>query len=247
MKLNIVTETEAQRWSLRRDAENLAAWTPGAVVATQPDPDADVNMFVNYALYRPVNTVATAMFTHRERGEPLASRFDEVAREAHWCFAMCRRTLSLLPQWKASLMWVWPSPQFYRDRLVLGVCGREYKSGRKRMGWLDDLRAIPGVEVRATEGKLRWEDMPAWYDGLDYLVVIADNEGGPKPVTEALARGCPVIAPDVGYCWEFPVIQYTSKAELLDIVRRLAIPRDAWAGTAKHVAEVHERLVKWMS
>jgi len=246
MRTNIVTETEAQRWSLRYDAENLAAHIPGAVVATKPDPTADVNMFVNYALYEPVETVTTAMFTHREFEGPLVARFDEVTERVDWCFAMCQNTLRKLPQRKASVLTVWPGPQFYRDApLVVGVCGRDYKSGRKRMGWVDELRAIPGVEIRTTGGRVAWQDMPAYYDGLDYLVVISENEGGPKPVVEALARGVPVIAPDVGYSWEFPCIRYRTKSELLDIVRRLVMPRDGWARTGAHVQEVHERLVKW--
>jgi len=110
------------------------------------------------------------------------------------------------------------------------------------MDWVDELRAIPGVLVTTTDGKIPWLDMPGYYDGLDYLVVISENEGGPKPVVEALARGVPVIAPDVGYCWDFPVLRYRTKDGLLDIVRRLAVPRDAWAATAQHVMETHREL-----
>jgi len=62
-------------------------------------------------------------------------------------------------------------------------------------------------------------------------------------VPEALARGCPVIAPDVGYCWEFPVLRYSTKEELLEIVRGLVIPRDGWRQTAQHVAEIHRNLI----
>ena len=243
MKLHIVTETEAQRWSLRMDAENLARETPGAVVNTVPDPGADVNMFINYALYQPVDTVTTAMFTHREREGPFRAKFDAVKQAVDWCFAMNWHTLALLPPEKSSVMWVWPDPRYYRDKLVLGICGRAYKSGRKRMEWVQDLQAVPGVEVRTTRGKISASDMPGYYDGLDYLVVVADNEGGPKPVVEALARGCPVIAPNVGYCWEFPVLRYRTKEELLGIVRSLVIPRDAWKRTARHVADVHRRLM----
>lgn len=243
VKLHIVTETEAQRWSLRMDAENLARETPGAVVGTAPDPGADVNMFVNYALWQPIETITTAMFTHREREGPLRQTFGGVAWMVDWCFAMNRHTLALLPEKKSSIMWIWPDPRYHRDRLVLGVCGRAYKSGRKRMEWVKDLRAIPGVEVRTTGGKIPAANMPYYYDDLDYLVVIADNEGGPKPVVEALAMGCPVIAPDVGYCWEFPVLRYSTKEELLSIVKGLVIPRDGWKRTARHVAEVHGRLL----
>ena len=243
VKLHIITETEAQRWSLRMDAENLAREIPGAVIGTSPDPRADVNIFINYALYESVRTIATALFTHRERTEPLGSRFDDVARRVDHCFAMNRHTLALLPTGKSSILWVWPDPRYHGGRLILGICGRDYQGGRKRMEWVKDLRAIPGVEVRTTEGKIPAVNMPYYYADLDYLVIIADNEGGPKPVVEALARGCPVIAPDVGYAWSFPVLRYETKEELLKIVRGLVIPRDGWKRTAQHVMAVHERLV----
>jgi len=242
VKLNIVTEKESQRWSLLYDAENLVEWMPGAVVADKPDPTADVNMFVNYALYEPVDTVTTAMFTHLEHEGSLVDTFLDVAEAVDWCFAMCQKTLWQLPPEKSSILTVWPSQQFYRSHLNIGVCGRDYKSGRKRMDWVDELRAIPGVLVITTDGKIPWLDMPGYYDSLDYLVVISENEGGPKPVVEALARGVPVIAPDVGYCWDFPVLRYRTKDGLLDIVRRLAVPRDAWAATAQHVMETHREL-----
>jgi len=180
MKLNIVTETEKQRWSLRYDAENLAEWMPSAVITEKPDPEADVNMFINYALYEPVDTVTTAMFTHLEKEGKWVDVFFEVADAVDWCFAMCKNTLRRLPKWKSSIMTVWPCPQYYRDNLTIGICGRDYKSGRKRMHWVDELRAIPGVVVKTTDGNVAREDMPAYYDGLDYLVVISENEGGPS-------------------------------------------------------------------
>ena len=226
------------------DAENLAREMSGAIVGTVPDLRADVNMFVNYALYEPVPTITTAMFTHREREGHFRIKFDMVAQAVDWCFAMNTHTLAVLPKAKASIVMVWPDPRYLRSKLVLGVCGRDYKSGRKRMGWVDALRAVPGVEVRTTGGKIPAENMPYYYDSLDYLVVIADNEGGPKPVVEALARGVPVIAPDVGYAWDFPVLRYGTKEELLKIVRDLVIPPNGWKQTAQHVAEVHERLLR---
>jgi len=243
VRLHIVTESESQRWSLLPDAENLAREIPGTTIGTSLDNRAAINMFVNYALYEPVKTITTAMFTHRERSGPLAARFDEVAAMVDWCFAMNRHTLALLPEKKSSIMMVWPDPRYHGGKLILGVCGRDYKSGRKRMEWVKDLRAIPGVKVRTTDGRIPAVNMPYYYADLDYLVVIADNEGGPKPVVEALAMGCPVIAPDVGYAWEFPVLRYETKEELLNIVRGLIIPHDGWKRTAQHVAEVHRRLL----
>ena len=238
----VVKEKEARRWILRPWAEALARVLPDAVIGATPDPDAAANLFINYAGYSPVSTLTMAMFTHREhdhRGEV----FDRVAREVDWCFAQSEITASLLPPGKTSVLPTGlTNDAFYKRPLVLGIAGRAYKSGRKRMHWIKDLRAIEGVEVRATGGKVPLVDMPAFYDGLDYLVVLSDNEGGPQPVLEALARCKPVIAPNVGYCWDYPVLRYSTKEELLDIVQRLVIPRDIWKRAASIVLEVLGRL-----
>ena len=65
------------------------------------------------------------------------------------------------------------------------------------------------------------ENRRDFYSKIDYLVVTSREEGGPMVVPEALAHGVPVIAPNVGWCWEFPsVIRYEAGAEgLLTILK----------------------------
>lgn len=241
MKINLVTETEQQRWALRPRAEALARYLPGAVVTCKADPDADVNIFINYALFTPVDTITIGWFTHRESGER-GERFDQVARDSDWCLVHSRNTAKLLPSEKTAIIAPGPANAHYYGRpLVLGISGRNYSSGRKRSEWIPSLEAIPGVVVRQTRGKLKSASMPAWYDSIDYLVVLSSNEGGPNSVVEAIARGVPVIAPDVGYCWEYPVLRFTTQKELLDLVRKLVIPGDTWARAAEVVMEIINR------
>ena len=241
MRIHIVTETETQSWILRPWSETLARELPNARVGCTPNPDADANFFINYALYQPVSTLALAMFTHRER-DSRGEVFDRVAREVDWCFAQSQNTASILPPGKTSVLPTGlTNVAFYKAPLVLGVVGRDYPSGRKRMSWVKDLRAIKGVEVRRPHS-IPSVDMPAFYDGLDYLVVLADNEGGPQPVLEALARCKPIIAPNVGYCWEYPVLRYSTKEELLNIIQRLVLSQDIWKRAAQTVLEVLRRL-----
>ena len=244
MRIHIVTETESQRWVLRPLAEALAAAIPGASVSTKVDPAADVNFFVNYALLRPVPTITAALFTHREEGG-LGKLFDDIARRVDWCFAMCARTAVLLPRGKTTILPLFPDRQFYKaPRLVLGVVGREYKSGRKRLHLVADLETIKGVKVVVSGGALSWEEMPSFYDSIDYLVVISDNEGGPIPVLEAIARGKPIIAPNVGFCWGYPVLRYSTKEDLLRLIQRLVLPRpsEGWKESARIIQEALNRL-----
>lgn len=245
MQIHIVTEKKSQRWILRPWSEALARELPNASVGTNIDPSAEVNIFINYALYKPAQGITAAVFTHREHQGPLRAFFDNVAQQVDWCFAQCLITAALLPVGKTTILPLYPDPMFYKDpSLVLGVVGRPYKSGRKRMEWIEDLEQIQGVEVWVAGGKVSLEDMPTFYDSVDYLVILADNEGGPQPVLEALARGKPVIAPNVGYCWEYPVLRYTTKENLLALVRKLILPRNGWRQSALVIQKVFRGLLQ---
>ena len=57
---------------------------------------------------------------------------------------------------------------------------------------------------------------------IDYLLILSNNEGGPVPLLEAFATGAPVIAPDVGWCWEYPIIKYQEIDELINIIKTLS-------------------------
>src|SRR5690606_27066137 len=83
-----------------------------------------------------------------------------------------------------------------------------------------------------------------FYDSIDYLVVTSLEEGGPIPVIEAISRGVPVIAPDVGWCWEFPVIRYErgSWPWLFSVLSALTNPP-----TWQEWAEEHSRLFSQIS
>lgn len=242
MKIHFVTETEEQRWVLRYWSETLSKYIPNSSMGTEHDNNADVNVFVNYALYRSVPTKTAAIFTHKEREGVLRERFEIVAQHVDWCFAQCRNTMDCLPPKKTSVVWMYPQPIFYKNNLCLGVVGKPRDSGRKRFEWVKDLRRIDGVKVMTAKGEVSLDFMPKFYRMIDYLIILADNEGGPMPLLEAMAMGKPVIAPNVGHCWDLPVIRYTTKDELLNIVKGLIIPKDGWEKSAKHIEETCRRL-----
>lgn len=223
MIVNIVRPQDG--WALQRIAESWQI--PGSNVSDVPDPEADVNLWVNYALFKSVGKFKKTKcdigyFTHYEKiglGGPL---FGQVAKLMDWCIAMCEHTARHLPYDKTTIVKSSPHPQFRKEKIVFGVSGREYP--RKNTVLIPELRKIPGVEIWYTRGDLRFEQLPDWYRSIDYLLVLSNLEGGPLPVLEALAMGKPVIAPDVGWCWDYPVIRYTGTEELRAIIEGLIVP-----------------------
>lgn len=219
-------------WVLEKVARRLAAFT-GGKVSEIPDDNARANIFMPYYLYQPTRGMNIAVFTHRESGRHdiqlrKAKTFDAVAAISDWNIAMSNKTAGLLPSEKTTVIEFPIDESMPKEKVKIGVCGIEQPFDRKRWTWLHGISHIPGVELHVTNGGVPDEQMPAWYDSIDYLLVLGDNEGGPMPVKEAVARCKPVIAPNVGWAWEYPVIQYDTEQQLHTIIRRL-VPRSGLA------------------
>ena len=221
MKINIVRPTDG--WILQRIAE---AWRlPNSVCSAKPDPKADVNIWCNYAMFdvcgmQPTNC-DIGWFTHWEEGSR-GRVFDAVAAEVDWCISMCQKTTRFLPADRTTVIQSAPSDLYGRRELILGVVGKS--APRKRTHLIETINKPGVVSVRHSGGTWPATDMPAFYRMCDYIVVLSSNEGGPMCVPEAMAMGKPVIAPDVGWCWDYPVIRYADEADLVRVVQGLTPP-----------------------
>ena len=67
--------------------------------------------------------------------------------------------------------------------------GRASYHPRKGRHLVEELRKLPFVEVLTTEGKMPEEELPAFYQRLDYVLIPATVEGGPMSLSEGLAMG----------------------------------------------------------
>lgn len=219
-------------WILQRVVEGIVRHIPGATYGLSLRTDADANIyFPYYNLRQKGPSLDIAVFTHYETGDSQGSANKRKAWEtavglADRCVAMSNVATLWLPA-DAAVVEFQADPQFIRTP-VFGVVGREYESGRKKYDWADGL---PG-EWRYTGGTLAWDEMPAFYAGCDYIVVLSDNEGGPMCVKEAIAAGKPVIAPNVGWAWDHPVIRYEGRDGLRETVLSL-VPKDETMRTAR--------------
>lgn len=234
--------TEPYHWVLRRYCDEFAERIPNSKVSTEIDNTAEVNLFFPYYFYTEECTTKTiAFFTHREENTGKANNFDMVSKLADCCIAMSYKTADLLPKDKTSTIKVYPDKQFYKEKIVLGVVGKECPSGRKRFEIISDMKRIAGVEVLFADSSTPFKDMPDFYKKIDYLVITANNEGGPMPVVEAIAMGKPVISPDVGFAWDYSVIRYNGSVEdLIGVIRGLIIPNNGWDVATKKLLEVIE-------
>ena len=245
--LNIVTEEKpsGQPWILRRAAEEIHERFPETTINEYP---RAFTYFINYALYKPTLGVLIGHFTHLEESGPWREVFLRTIREFHYYTVTCEITREILIAQGAMRNRIFKIPYGCDERLrktpVFGVVGRTYPSGRKGEGLVRKM-VERGYDVRAwgkgwpvQEGNREdeWESLPAFYDTIDYLVVTSLNEGGPVPVIDAIAAGVPVIAPKVGFCWEFPVIEYHrgSWESLHKVIEKLSNPPSWQQWSAQH-------------
>lgn len=228
-------------WILRRMAEEVEKRVPEAkipIVASRADMLAknrtgDALYYINYCWYdEDIDKPAAVYFTHF-RGNH--KQFDRVWMKAATLsdlqICMSGKTAALLhKQGATNLHIIRPGVDrtLRRTKPVFGVCGA-VKDDRKG-AWLVEKMVEEGYSVRAwgmgwpcETVSYDFADLPDFYRSIDYLVVTSSLEGGPMPVIEAIAMGVPVIAPDVGWCWEFPVIRYEkdSWSSLLSVLNRL--------------------------
>lgn len=222
LSVNVVHKAH---WILQRLATELTDNIPGVRLNDGGWPprvpsDADVQYFLPGRNIRhcptPPKGILVGFFTHGDH---------HVATYWHRfqvCLAMNQRMATLLRQAGAKDVRVFrPGTDATTRPIVFGVCARSVEShGPKTRKGLDLVAAAvraghtfvacspDQAEVWPCPITHRTEDRAAFYASIDYLVVTSRDEGGPMTVPEAISHGVPVIAPDVGWAWEFPVIRY---------------------------------------
>ncbi len=166
-----------------------------------------------------------AYFTHREEqppGNAKARLFDQVAGRVDLRIAtaaMYAETLSshgataqIRPPVERERFTIPGSATQRNKAFVAGFSGYTYSNGRKGEALAKSLLARKHIEWRASgrgwpvpTRRYTWQEMPAFYQSLDVLVVTATVEGVPMPPLEALACGVSVVVPrGVGLLDELP-------------------------------------------
>ncbi len=247
MKINIVTEHKPG-WILRKMSENWQKYLPGATITEMvPCQKSDINFYVNWDIFESKTNIDVGWFTHREFDIESSRRFDLKAKKIDFCVCPSKKTYDLLPKNKSFIVKHGISDFFnkIKNKIVFGIVGREYSSGRKRMEMVYELEKIPNTKFLVTNGNYSDEMMPNFYKQIDYLLILSNNEGGPVPILEALSMGKPIIAPDVGWCWEYPVIRYDNDETLKNIISGLISCLDnnhLWKKSSEDLYKIFESL-----
>jgi glycosyltransferase involved in cell wall biosynthesis len=241
-------------WILEKLAREITSRLPYVTYDTAANSDAAIQYYMTYGCRQErISPIEIALFTHKEQVPSAAEKFEKVASEVDYCVAQSLATAAILTAQEIEKVTT-ISPGVDLDRFApmvrIGVVGRTYHTGRKGEALVASVMDIPGIDWHFT-GK-GWpgpaefvadEDMPTFYRSLDYVLVPALIEGGPMCVLEALASGCEVIAPPVGWVPQFPHIGFKLgdpgdlRRVLLELVKKKADLRksveaytwDAWA------------------
>jgi hypothetical protein len=243
MRINIITEQPG--WILHRCAQELANRLPDITV-NGPRGSGDLTYYMPaYCWTKPeARDPAIGLWTH-----PTPDRLTRFVGRYRAHVAMNQRIGAALQARGADVVVIRPGAATTPRPMTVGVCGRVYRTGRKGEALVTQMLAA-GYRVVAWgsgwpcpifSGQL--SSLASFYRAIDYLVVTSLEEGGPLPVIDALAYRVPVIAPDVGWCWEFPVIRYTRGdwASLEAVLRALQAP-PTWTAWAEAHAVLFRRL-----
>jgi len=249
MKVNIVCEDSG--WILGRCGKELWNNIPDA---SKNSNGGDINYFINYARYKKLPGINVAHFTHLEEKPPFRDVFLNVMKIVKYATCTCDITYEILS--KAGIDHIWKIPYGSDERVAkpgikFGVVGSVKPSGRKGEH-LVRMMLDAGFDVYAWGSGWpcktafnTWIELPQFYKLIDYLVVTSTIEGGPVPVIDAIRAGIPVIAPNVGWCWEYPVIRYEKGIwkSLHDVLLKLTT-YPTWANWAKEHQKMFEEVYK---
>jgi len=204
----------------------------------------EINYFIDHTIFVKTKVVGGAWFTHPESD----GVFESVGKQADFSVVTAEQY-----KMESNSFLIYPGiDPMYQPKIVLGFVGRTYEGGRKGDELLEKVSCLPFVELKRTDGKYKKEELPGFYQSLDYVLVTSRVEGGPLCLLEGAAMGKKTICPlDVGLAREFAsvVIPYENSdwESLLNVLTMIYDEKQKIAETvSRHTwdsfAEEHMRV-----
>ncbi len=223
-RVNIVAIKDG--WILEKMARHLADNLPYINWTELPSKKETITYYINYAqaAEKKASAIEIASFTHIEERDPvLVKKWHCVARNTDIAVCMSEIYAKKFKNYEAPAIVIPPGvdiDSFTLKPINIGVVGSVKHSGRKGEDLIRKVIDIEGLRFHftndtnmatnwpGTSTHLKDEDMPNFYQQMDYILVTSYYEGGPMCIIEALASGVPVIAPPVGWAPELPHISF---------------------------------------
>lgn len=222
MKYNLVLHDSG--WVMEKLVDHFLKYLPDSHSSTAAS-STDVNFYFNWHGLTKKTHFDICFFTHIED----RAYWDKVVDLCDVAVLMGDRYADTVSPEKRIIFYPPPFEKFLSERKVkILVVGREYSSKRKNFALAEALRILQNVEIRYTDGKLSEDEVVQAYKDTDYVLVTSSIEAGPMCVVEAISMGKPVIAPDVGWCWQYPCIKYSGNQELVSILSSLSFSTCSW-------------------
>lgn len=214
-----------RNWVMESIANHFHKYLPNSKIADSADIHSDINFYFNWHGLKAKTKFDVCFFTHIEN----INWWQAVAQTCDIAVLMGRKYDGTVPEEKKIIFHPPPFESFLpQKKIKVLVVGRQYSSGRKNFDAVLHLKNFKNVEVKFTNGRLSESELLEAYRATDYVLVTSKIEAGPMCVVEALAMNKPVIAPDVGWCWEYPVIRYTNEIDLKSIFEKLCFKDNIW-------------------
>lgn len=214
-----------RNWVMEKLANHFAKYIPNSKISNKADIESDINFYFNWHSMVSKTKFDVCFFTHIENRQ----WWDTIANACDIAVLMGNKYDGTVPEHKKLIFNPPPFESFLPQKPIkVLVVGRSYPSGRKNFEVAKLISGLENVDLKFTEGKLSEYELKQDYLDTDYVLVTSKIEAGPMCVVEALAMNKPVIAPDVGWCWEYPVIKFSDDNDLIRIFKKLSFKDDVW-------------------
>lgn len=214
-----------RNWVMEKLVTHFHKYLPNSKISDRADLRADINFYFNWHGMRSKTKFDVCFFTHIENRQ----WWDTIANACDIAVLMGNKYDGTVPEDKKLIFHPPPFESFLPQKPIkVLVVGRSYPSGRKNFEVAKLISSLENVDLKFTEGKLSEYELKQDYLDTDYVLVTSKIEAGPMCVVEALAMNKPVIAPDVGWCWEYPVIKFSDDNDLIRIFKKLSFKDSVW-------------------
>lgn len=218
MKVNIVCSEAGNGWIYDQFIAQFKKHSKHEILVNSKEQCNICHALPYYEPFPNNATKKTAWFSHLEQRKDLHKKFINTAKSVDVAInhsnkytVMLRDKYSLtsatqvIPGVDTGIFTLRAVSRPKNDKLVVIYSGRTYtSSARKNPKLLKRISELPFVDFRATNGKLKLKDIPAFYRKADVCVQPSTIEGGSMALQESLSCGLPIISMDgVGVTDEF--------------------------------------------